>query len=320
MVFVIVAHDDLDGVGAASLLVRGLDLELGSVRLVFCEPHRVDKCFARALRIGGVVGVGVVDLGLNEGIFRSVVEAYRRWGVGVRVYWLDHHVWEKGWIEGLKGLGFEVVVDRGTCATGVVAKYFGLDDEFSRRLVSSVCSVDLWRWDDPLSPYLFRLADAWSDEKGLGRLFKAFIEGVLWREEWNNIVEEYVNRELQGYERIKRYLRVIDVGGCRIIVAVKYWNGPPHRNFLAQYLLSRFQADVTAIPVVGRGISFRSREIDVRRIAVRLGGGGHPRASGAPIPAGFIRRLLARLYPKLILDPVVEALQKAVSEVGCVRE
>ncbi len=319
MVFVVVAHDDLDGVGAASLLVRGLGLGLGSVRLVFCEPHRVDQCFARALRVRGVDGVGVVDLGLNGRVFRGVVEAYRRWGRGVRVYWLDHHVWENEWIGGLRDLGFEVVVDRGTCATGVVAGYFGLRDDFSVRLVRGVCSVDLWRWDDPLSPFLFRIADAWGDERGLRRLFEVFVEGVLWRDEWGRVVEEYVNRELRGYDRIHRYLRVVDVNGCRIVVAVKYWKGPPHRNFLAQYLLSRFQADVAAIPVVGRGVSLRSREVDVRRIAVKLGGGGHPRASGAPILAGIVRKLLARLYPRLILDPVVEALEKVVAEVGCVR-
>lgn len=320
VVFVVVGHGDLDGVGAAALLVRGLGLGLGGVRLVFCEPHRVDECFRSVLRSGGVVGVGVVDLGLNDSVFRGVVEGYRRWGGGVRVYWFDHHVWEDEWISGLRGLGFEVVVDRSTCATGVVAGYFGLDDDFSRRLVSSVCSVDLWRWDDPLSPFLFRLTDAWSSEEGLRRVFEAFVKGVLWRDEWSRVVSEYVDEELRGYDRIKRYLRVVDVGGCRIVVAVKYWDGPPHRNFLAQYLLSRYGADIAVIPVVGRGISLRSREVDVRRIAVRLGGGGHPRASGAPIPAGFVRRLLARIYPRLILDPVVNALEKTVSEVGCIRE
>ena len=319
MVFVIVAHDDLDGVGASALLVRGLGLGLSGVRLVFCKPHRVDGCFRGVLRAGGVVGVGVVDLGLSWGVLGGVVEAYRRWGGGVRVYWFDHHVWEEEWVRVLRGLGFEVVVDRGTCATGVVAEYFGLGDGFSRRLVSSVCGVDLWRWDDPLSPFLFRLADAWRDEEGLKRLFEAFVSGVLWRDEWGRVVEEYVDRELRGYDRIKRYLRVIDVGDCRIVVAVKYWDGPPHRNFLAQYLLSRYQADVVAIPVVGRGVSLRSREVDVRRIAVRLGGGGHPRASGAPIPANVFVRALARIYPGVLLGPVSKALAKTVSEVGCVR-
>ncbi len=320
MVWIIVTHDDLDGVGAAALFVRGLGLDKGSVRLVFCQPHRVDKCFGKALRIRGVEGVSVLDLGLNWRVYGGVVEVYERWGRGVRVVWLDHHVWEEEWLNGLRGLGFDVLVDRGTCATGVVAEYFSLNDDFSKRLVSAVCSVDLWRWDNPMAPFLFRLADSWSDEKGLRRLFNSFVEGVVWRDEWNSVVDRYVDEELRGYERIKKYLRIIEANGCRIIIAVKYWRGPPHRNFLAQYLMSRYNGDIAAIPVVGRGISLRSREVDVRRIAVKLGGGGHPRASGAPIPASWWRRLLARIYPGLILNSVARALRETVLEVGCIRE
>lgn len=319
IVFVIMAHDDLDGIGAAALLVRGLDLRLNDIRLIFCKPSLVDRCFARILSSGNIVGVGVVDLGLNTGTLRGVVKTYKRWGNGIQVYWFDHHVWEREWVNALRDLGFKVVVNRDKCTAGVVADYFGLKDYFSEKLVSSICSVDLWRWDDPLSPFLFRLADAWGDEKGLRKLFEDFVTGTLWRDEWNSVIEDYVNHELRGYDKIKRYLGIVEVGDCRIVVAVKYWDGPPHRNFLAQYLLSRYRADVAAIPVVGHGVSLRSQEVDVRRIAARLGGGGHPRASGAPIPANVFVKILARIYPGILLAPVSRALEKAVSEVGCFR-
>ncbi len=312
---VIVVHDDLDGVGAAALYIRGRSLSIRDVVVGFTKPHMLSKTLRKALgeKPSRII---VADIGLNPGLVDEVVSMLKE--AHIQVEWFDHHVWNSEWIRKLEDIGVRIHIDTSTCATGVVAKYLGLDDEFSTRLVKTICAIDLWKWDYPLAPFMYRVG-MWVDEKSdrLTKLTLFFASGRLWDESFNKIVEEFVNVELRNYSKADRIVEVIDVGGCRIVLAVKYWNGPPHRSLLAQYLLSRYNADIAVILRPWGGISLRSRRVDVRKIALALGGGGHPRASGAPLPASWIRRLLSRIYPKILYGPVKKRLVEVISSNGC---
>lgn len=314
---IIITHEDLDGVGSAALYIRGRGLGVRDVTIGFTKPHRLLDSLKKALKEGPRV-IAVMDLGVNKDSINGVVNLLK--DVKVEVEWYDHHVWEKEWIEELEGIGVKLFIDRSTCATGVVAKHLGLNDEFSFKLTRTICAIDLWRWDDPLAPFMYRIG-SWIDEEQelLLRLTAFFASGKLWDESFNKVVEEYVNSELRNYRKVNRVVEVLDFHGCRIVLITKYWEGPPHRSLLAQYLIARYNADIAVILRPWGGISLRSRTVDVRKIAVELGGGGHPRASGAPLPASWIRKLIARIYPKILYGPVKKKLLEAVSRVGCER-
>jgi len=66
-------------------------------------------------------------------------------------------------------------------------------------------------------------------------------------------------------------------------------------------------------------LSFRSRGVNVRDIALLLGGGGHLYASGAKIEIPFVTRLLGRISRKAILsyitNQIIEVVKNTPSEV-----
>lgn len=312
---VIITHDDLDGVGAAALYIRARGLSIAETIIGFTKPHILVDSLRKALK-EKPSRIMIADIGLNPGLVNEVVEVLSK--SNVEVEWYDHHVWDSGWVKALTSIGVKLYIDTTTCATGVVAKYLNLDDEFSLKLVKTICAIDLWRWDYPLAPFLYRIG-MWVDEKKelLTRLTVFFASGRLWDDSFNRIVEDFVNKELRNYSRVDRIVELLELDNCRIVLAVKYWDGPPHRSLLAQYLLSRYEADIAVILRPWGGISLRSRRVDVRRIALELGGGGHPKASGAPLPASWLRRLLSRIYPKILYGPVKKKLVEAVKSVGC---
>lgn len=312
---VIITHDDLDGVGAAALYLRGKGLKPYEVLIGFSKPHQIVEKLKKALKEEPEV-IAVMDLGLNKDIVDEVVNIIS--SSNVVIEWFDHHVWDKNWIKKLKSVNVRLYVDNSTCATGVVAKYLGLNDEFSLKLVGVICAIDLWRWDNPLAPFMYRIG-MWVDEKqeSLLKLVAFFASGKLWDKDFDEIVEEYVNKELKNYKKIDRIVEVMDIDDCRVVLAVKYWDGPPHRSLLAQYLIARYNADVAIILRPWGGISLRSRTVDVRSIALELGGGGHPRASGAPLNASWLRKIFARIYPRILYGPVKRRVVAAIMKTGC---
>ncbi len=329
----IVTHTDLDGVSAAAIILRATGARLGvDARLEFTEPYRLHKTLksiASNVSKGEVVTIS--DIGANPDTFNDVVSLLERAVErGARVYWFDHHRWEPEWLEKLHSIGVHVYVETDTCGAGVVARHvpdaFGVEtDGYVEELVRATCAADIWLWDHPAAPKLYRVVD-WrrgrAGDKWRRRLVEKFASAkslgeILGDEEVRRALMEYIDRELANYEKSIRSVEVLEVGGCRVVVALKK-SGPPSRSFLARTLSARYNADVVAV-IHRRGISLRSETVDVRSIAKALGGGGHLRAAGAPLAMPLLWRLAALIYPRLRLKWAARRLTDAISRAGCRR-
>jgi len=302
----IVTHTDLDGAGAAAAALRITGRRVDESTIVFAEPYNLDR---KLEELKSLVSPGdlvvVADLGVNSQIFDSVVNAVREiTGQGAKLEWYDHHVWSEDEMAALREAGSLVVVDRSTCATGVVARHMaklrGVTDEFLSELEAAVCAADLWRWDHHMAPKLFRVAGDRGDEEWKKRLIEKLASGVIWDEELESKLEEYVNEELRGFNAVLSTVYVGEARGYRIAVAYKKAKGPPGSSIIGASLLSRYDSDIAAIVRGDGGLSLRSRSVNVQVIAKALGGGGHPAAAGAKISLPLPIRLLGILYPKLI--------------------
>ncbi len=289
----VVTHTDLDGVASAALIIK----TLGDVdRVFFAQPHQLHAVLGK---IPNASEVYVADLGVNQGTLEKVVRGVSRIvSSGGSVKWFDHHVWDEAWLEAVRRAGAEVWVERSTCGAGVVAKHLPAKGEGVDDVVSAACSVDLWVFNDWRGNFLAR--------------FVGLKEGGKWREyvarklasSGSEIVDEEVvkaaealmDRELRIYSRVVKEARIARVG--KYVVA--YYLKPKSEHvtsYIGNILLSRFNADIALICRNG-SLSLRSRDVDVRRIAKALGGGGHPRAAGAPARPPLIIRLLAALRIK----------------------
>ncbi len=317
----IITHTDLDGVGSATaaLLVTGRNPKEATI--FYAEPYNLHEILGQVQEYVSSNDLLILaDLGPNRDSFdesvRIINELVRK---GVRVEWYDHHIWPQTLVDKAKSAGAIVVVDTDTCATGVVLRHggqlHGVDmDEYMKELEAAVCAADLWRWDHPLAPKLFRIADtryeegknAWRD-----KLIEKFASGTLWDEELEEKLEEYVNLELENFNKTYRNAYITSVP-CKVAATMKP-QGPPSNSFIGASLLSRYNADIAVIIRDNGGLSLRSKRVDVQKIALRLGGGGHPRAAGAKIKIPFLVELGMKLLGPRILSRYAARLVRRVA-------
>lgn len=321
--YTIITHTDLDGIAAAAIYLRlaGAEPDVDA-SVVFAEPYKLHRVLPG---IASTNRVAIMDLGPNTSTFGNVLDsiaALRKKGIVVE--WYDHHRWKEEWIENLQSLSVKTYIDTSTCAAGVVAKYAPDEleaepDDFIARLVKATCAADLWKWDDPLAPRLYRVIDRYHGVKGdkwKRTILRGFWEGSFWWPELDEALNEYLEKEFSGFTEALKNVIVDNIRGCRVVFALKR-PGPPNASILGNSLLDRYSGDVAVIVRrKGRGISLRSRGINVREIAVRLGGGGHPRAAGAPLEMPLHYRLLAFFWPKAGLYYAKRLVEQAVEELG----
>jgi oligoribonuclease NrnB/cAMP/cGMP phosphodiesterase (DHH superfamily) len=311
MSYYAIVHNDFDGTASASVYARAV----GSLpkSIWFTEPTRVHELLSK-LELRGVNTVILADLGLNESTFSSVLKAVSRLKAeGATIKWFDHHVWKEEWKRQLQEAGVEVHHDVTTCGAGVINKVMNPEDEISRKLASADCSVDIWLHNDPLGEKLRRVVENNRDFQWKKKLIETFYQGTLWNDEFQRILEEQVDRELRGYKELEKYAKVVEVNGIRVVIAIR-WKGPPDISYASQYLMTRNRADVF-VSANGKSISFRSNNVDIRRFAVSLGGGGHPLAAGAALRIPFFLRMLRRFGirgPALnwVTNVVIDVIQR----------
>lgn len=303
-----IVHNDFDGTASAAVYARAI----GSLptKIWFTEPTRVHELLSK-LELRGVTRIMIADLGLNESTLQTLLQSLKRLKEeGATIQWFDHHVWKDEWETKLREVGVEVHHDVSTCGAGVVHKVMNPNDEVSAKLASADCSVDIWLHDDPLGEKLRRVVENERSYEWKKRILETFFAGVLWNDEFQKILEAKINEELKGYQRIWKYVKVTELDGVKIVVAIR-WKGPPDISYASQYLMTRTGADVF-VSANGKAISFRSSRIDIRRFAVSLGGGGHPLAAGAALKIPLFYRFLRWLG---VRGPVIEWVSKVVVQV-----
>jgi oligoribonuclease NrnB/cAMP/cGMP phosphodiesterase (DHH superfamily) len=257
----------------------------------------------------------ITDLAPNKNKIASVrenLEALIK--QGVKVTWLDHHLWEEDWIRDLSNTGARIIVDTSTCATGVVRKNFLPNDPFANELEKVICSIDLWRFDDPRAPFFTRLVSYEDTDKWRRQITNKIItaERVDDIIKWGmRQISEAVDGELKEYNYyLSRYV-IKEICGIKFVILVKKNKSFIGTSQLAHYMLSITNSDIAVIVRRNGSVSFRSREFNVRDLAVELGGGGHKLASGASVRLDLISKLLVKLgYERILIDKVVNALQK----------
>jgi oligoribonuclease NrnB/cAMP/cGMP phosphodiesterase (DHH superfamily) len=320
---VVVTHTDLDGVSSAAIYLRlaGLEPDVDAA-IFFTEPYKLHKTLTSIPKAGRLV---IADLGPNASTIDSIADRLHELArSGVRVEWYDHHRWQEEWITKLQSLGVRLHIDTSTCAAGVVARYAPAElnveaDDFTLKLAKVTCAADLWKWDEPMAGRLYRVVERYHGRRGdrwRRSLIRGFYSGALWWPELEDALAEYLRLEFKGFEKSLRNVSVVERAGCRIVGVLKA-RGPPATSIIASSVLSRYSADIAVIVRRrGRGLSLRSRAVNVREVAVELGGGGHPRAAGAPLNAPLHVRIASLLLPKLKLNYALRLVADAVERLG----
>jgi oligoribonuclease NrnB/cAMP/cGMP phosphodiesterase (DHH superfamily) len=309
----IITHTDMDGAGAAGLYIYLSGIQ--NYKLFFTEPYLVNKTLARVLN-ANYERLVLLDIGINPSVYGEVVDYISRLRKrGVSIAWFDHHIWSEEWLRELRDLGVDIFNDKSTCATGVVAKYVEprrnpVDSVFVSELVKGVCAGDLWRFDHWMGGYYLRLVRRIDSNTWRRNVVKTIAEGRLWSSEFDEKILAHVESELKvlscGLNTLDKY-----VNGLKIVVAEN--NEEVENSFIAAFLIGRYNADIAVLASIDGKLSFRSRSVNVREIAIRMGGGGHVYASGAKIEVPLMVRLLGRIERKTELSYVLNRVADVVA-------
>jgi len=308
----IITHTDMDGVAGAGLYA--LALSQWPSLIYFTEPYKLHELLeeeSKSLR--EVERLVLIDLGINPSGFTKLVEQLA--GLTSRnivVEWFDHHLWEEEWVRALNRVGVKLYLDTSTCATGVVYKYFAkgrVGYEIENELVPGVCAGDLWTFDHWRGGWYLRLIKRRDSDSWRLKVMREIFKGRAWANAFTRRVEEIVDAELKALSDVGGVV-VRDVDGVRIVSAFE--SDSVENSFLAAFLLSRFNGDIAVVASGDGKISLRSRRIDVRRIALKLGGGGHMYASGARIQIPYSTRLLSLFNKNAVLNYVAGRVVSAM--------
>ncbi len=305
----IVTHTDLDGIASAALVVKHLRSRgILDVEITLAQPHNLPT----ALRRLKCDELYICDLGVNRNTFQSILnEVSRLRGDGTVIYWFDHHVWEDHWVNQLLSLGINLYLDVGTCSAGVVANALRVVDANSAGLVRATCSNDLWVFNDYLGNFLSRYVVCRPGNKWRERLILKLseFENVL-NDEIVKCAESVMDRDLRVFNSVIKKSVVFEIGNVKVAVIMKEWE-ESSTSYIAHYVMSRIDADVVVVYKEG-SLSIRSNNLNIRELAVRLGGGGHPKAAGAPFKTPFLYKLLTTLGIK---KPALRYCAKVISKV-----
>lgn len=310
---VIITHTDLDGIAGAALYIYCKGVHLEEADVTFSSPQEAGRKLLALIREArrakdGVERVVIIDIGPSK----EVVEALRS-APHINVEWYDHHVWPSDILETvLKGTNVHAHISPRLCSTGLVREAACKDredsavDDFSE----AVCEADMWRFRRWEAAFLYRLADLVNSDSWrrglLGLMLKALKEGSSIRaliDYMSERLEDYVDAELNELHKAVGKANLVQLGNVTVALYFKS-RSIPASSILGNYLLSRTGAHIVALVNEDlKALSFRSRDCDVRLLASELGGGGHPRASGAPL---HVSRILRMLHKTPLLRGLIE--------------
>ncbi|OYT37787.1 MAG: phosphoesterase [Desulfurococcales archaeon ex4484_58] len=307
----------MDGVGAAAIYIYYHGIK--PKQIIFTEPYLLDKIFNKISRVRGVDKIVFSDLGLNNNYIYLAVNTLRKLiDQGITIEWYDHHVWEDEWIARFKGIGVKINIDRSTCGAGVVAKYAPrrkeIDEKYVDELVKGICAGDLFKFDHWRGPWFLRLVRRRDDDKWRLYVLEKLVNGNGWCKEFTEKVVERLEQELNGYNLLKESLIIKEMNGIKIAVApqIEFIEN----SFSAAYIIGRFGVDIVAITSRDGKISLRSLEYNIRDLALKLGGGGHPRAAGFKLKIPLSIKLKQLIDKKTLLNYVLEILVDAIEKSG----
>ena len=185
-----------------------------------------------------------------------------------------------------------VTLDMEECGTTLFYQYLqtqGLStNPCLDQYIEAVKDLDLWTFEknhNTLSPQLGSLLELLGETRYIDE-----ITALLRAETQSFTMNSFLNRLLELEEENKK--RYIDKREERMIrgtlfkdVNIGMVYAEKYRSEIGDELLKRHpELDVIVIVNMNGGISLRSRDVDVSKIASYFGGGGHIHASGIGIP------------------------------------
>ena len=288
----IISHSaDVDGV--SPIILYKLTKQKFDYKL--CEIYELDHVIEEVIRQDeDYENIYIVDLTVSEKSY-NILEKSKYKGK-IKVF--DHH--QTHLFASKKRY---VTINIEECGTTLFYKYlcknYYLKKEVLDEYTSHVKDLDLWHWEEKGNLTAKRLGDLFTIY-GKERYIKEMIKKLKKQEHFDFSLFEKKILTLEE-EKIEKYIDRKD----KEIFEIK-WNeytfgvvfSERYRSELGNTLSLRHpEYDFIVMINFGGGVSFRTnKDVDVSIVASKIGGGGHKKASGAPLDKEIKKLVIKEIF------------------------
>jgi len=289
----IICHNDLDGLASGLGLASFLDEQHQEAGVYFVSYQEFEACLRKQIAEQSPEEVYLADLSMRAGhpVFELVKDARRR----TAFFWFDHH----GSSDKSRVPLFRVakVSNGDRCAWDLVREFTGPRSPLIEHIGKLAHSRDFWITSDREAFWVNDLIE----EMGAEALFRELRLGDQEHTAWIRSDPILRMAHARAQERKQKSLHLAEDTLTKIDNG-RLWGVVFCRSYasdVAHEMMERHQLDAVALVDLSKftnplAISFRTRhpDIDVSKVAERLGGGGHRMAAGATVELKAISRML----------------------------
>jgi len=301
----IISHWDIDGIASAAMLASSLGVSRERIRL--SSTTKIFDYF-RELRKEKVAEIYIADLNPGHEIAMQIVKENRKHPVNV--HWVDHHLWDEEALEILRSSpNIELILSPSSeCASKLMSQTILRGYELPLHMQDL---IRLAEDDDTFSNKYeltskWRIVLRWGDWSIRYRTLESWIDGYIWPP-W---AQSYYEQAYKEYRELME--EAVNTAEISLLdekkVAFLYPNEKVHPGDLQKYVEEKGEARADVyVFMYKKGISLRSKTIDVSLLAKAMGGGGHKYAAGVNFKEPLedkegiksrIASALKKLYPK----------------------
>lgn len=286
---------DIDGVGCVALLRMKYDIPMDKVFLIDYGSEdlmAVERAIKRARPKG--TNLFITDLSANDekvGAFLSIINTIRKGGG--KVFWFDHHPWTDRAVKLISGKCATIICgERKECASEITARQLKLGGAFVRRFLK-ICHYSDFNTKPKdkkamslIKTYAIGIASYNTKGKSFSQpKLKALAETLT----GGKMTNSDIVAEARGFERIsklraKEMTKDISLIGSRIAVG---FGRSLQSTYACECVMQSSGREVAIfINLDAKKGNIRSKRSNIMPLAVALGGGGHPHASGFSFDKG----------------------------------
>lgn len=279
---VCISHNDLDGV-ACQYLQAELTPAAQRFYLGYLDLDSWHQCLDHVLR-SERQNIHFMDLGMNRGFGENgILAKIRQINQKHQVQWDDHHLWlpEEYGLE--RGIEWNINSDAQSTAELIYLRAKS-SSPFSRQLVYLAKISDQGPFfsghDKTTLDLVTKLGDLLCSGYDPEKAVQNFLGYQLWSEEFESQLEQYHPRKSSALAEMERGIKTLPVNGYILAscLADPCLFPKPAREFLTA---KAPQADAAILMFDGtKCVTLYSQKINVGKIALAFGGGGHEHSAG----------------------------------------
>lgn len=297
----IISHWDIDGIASATMLATAFGVSKDYIRL--SSTTKIYDYY-KELRKAKIDELYIADLNPGQEVVEKIVKDNKKHQINI--HWIDHHIWDDEIYNKMKqSPNIELILSQSTeCASKLirqtVLRGYNLSPHIED-LIKLAEDDDTYSNRYELTPK-WRIILRWGDWSIRYKTLESWIDGYIWPSWAQSYYEQALGEYKQLMEKAAETAEHSTFGEKKIIFV--YPNEKVHPGDLQGYLEQKTgdKADVYVF-VYRKGISLRSKTIDVSLLAKAMGGGGHRYAAGVnlvePEDKESLKKKIAMIFKKI---------------------